>query len=81
MCDNGLYCDGEETCDAVNDCQAGTAIVCDDGVSCTVDSCNEDADMCDYDPASCGCFSDADCDNGLFCDGLETCNLTTNTCV
>ena len=26
------------------------------------------------------CNSDADCDNGLFCDGSEVCDLNTNTC-
>ena len=67
-CDNGLFCDGAETCDAVNDCQAGTAPNCDDGVSCTVDSCNEGSDSCDNAP------TDSLCDNGTFCDGAETCD-------
>ncbi len=26
------------------------------------------------------CFSDADCSNGLFCDGAETCDVTTGQC-
>ncbi len=67
-CDNGLFCDGSETCDAINDCQAGTAPNCDDGISCTVDSCNEGADSCNNAP------DDSACDNGQFCDGSETCN-------
>ena len=33
VCDDGLYCNGAETCDAVLGCQVGTPIVCDDGVS------------------------------------------------
>ncbi|MFQ5490582.1 MAG: endonuclease/exonuclease/phosphatase family protein, partial [Phycisphaerae bacterium] len=68
ICDNGLFCDGAETCDPVNDCQPGTAVNCDDGVGCTVDTCNDTTDQCDNLP------DDAVCDNGLFCDGVETCD-------
>ena len=67
-CDNGLFCDGSETCDAVLGCQAGSAPNCDDGVGCTVDSCNEGTDSCDNSP------NDGICSNGLFCDGTETCD-------
>ncbi len=68
VCDNGLFCDGAETCDVVNDCQTGSPIDCSDGVSCTVDSCNEGTGSCDNAP------DDTVCDNGLFCDGAETCD-------
>ena len=68
LCDNGLYCDGAETCDALLDCQAGTAIDCDDFVGCTDDSCNEATDSCD------NIANDGLCDNGLYCDGAETCD-------
>ena len=68
LCDNGLFCDGAETCDAVLDCQAGTAPNCNDGVDCTVDSCNEGTDSCD------NATDDLFCSNGLFCDGSETCD-------
>jgi endonuclease/exonuclease/phosphatase family metal-dependent hydrolase len=68
LCDNGLYCDGIETCDPLLDCQAGTAIDCDDAVGCTDDSCNEGTDSCDNVP------NDILCDNGLYCDGAETCD-------
>ena len=71
LCDNGLFCDGSETCNATLGCQAGSAPNCDDGVSCTVDSCNEGSDSCDNAP------DDSACDNGLFCDGAETCNAAT----
>ncbi len=67
-CDNGLFCDGAETCDPLLDCQVGTPVDCDDGVGCTNDSCNEGTDSCDNVP------DDAACDNGLFCDGAETCD-------
>jgi hypothetical protein len=68
LCDNGLFCDGAETCDAVLDCQAGTAPSLDDGVGCTVGSCDEATDTVVQTP------TDSLCDNGLFCDGAETCN-------
>ena len=40
-CDDTLFCNGSETCDAVNDCQAGSPPSIDDGVACTDDSCDE----------------------------------------
>jgi hypothetical protein len=68
LCNDGLYCNGEEMCDAENDCQAGMAPDCDDSVGCTVDLCNEGTDSCDNVP------SNGLCDNGVFCDGAETCD-------
>ena len=67
-CDNGLYCDGAESCHATLDCQAGTAVSCNDGVGCTVDSCNEATDSCD------NVANDGNCNDGLFCNGVETCD-------
>ncbi|MEM7356071.1 MAG: hypothetical protein AAF657_34970, partial [Acidobacteriota bacterium] len=72
LCDNGLFCDGSETCNATLGCQAGPAPNCNDGVSCTVDSCNEGTDSCDNTP------DDSVCDNGLFCDGAETCDVVND---
>ncbi|GAG15586.1 unnamed protein product, partial [marine sediment metagenome] len=68
-CDDGLYCNGAETC-VGGSCQPGTAVDCDDGVACTDDSCNEGTDSCD------NVANDANCDNGLYCDGAETCHVT-----
>ena len=67
-CQNGLFCDGAEICDAALDCQPGPAVDCDDGVGCTADSCNEGTDSCDNTP------DDGPCQNGLFCDGAESCD-------
>ncbi len=67
LCDNGQYCDGAETCDPLFDCQPGMPVDCNDGVDCTDDSCNEGTDSCDNLP------DDGLCDNGLYCDGVETC--------
>jgi subtilisin family serine protease len=69
-CDDGLFCNGAETCNVSLGCQAGTAPNCNDGIACTVDSCNEGTDSCDHAP------NNAACDDGLFCNGAETCNAS-----
>jgi len=68
ICDNGVFCDGSEICNATSDCQAGLAPSCDDGVGCTVDGCDAATDAC------LNGIDDSICDNGVFCDGLETCD-------
>jgi hypothetical protein len=68
VCDNGDFCDGSETCDPALDCQAGTPVPIDDGIVCTLDSCDEVLDVVVNSP------SDPICDNGDFCDGSETCD-------
>jgi hypothetical protein len=67
-CDDGQFCNGVETCDAVLDCQGGPSVDCGDGVGCTADSCNESTDSCD------NTADDALCDDGVFCNGTETCD-------
>ncbi len=69
-CDNGLWCDGTETCHITLNCQSGSAPNCNDGVGCTDDSCTEGTDSCD------NIANNGNCDNGLFCDGAETCHAT-----
>ncbi len=48
-CDNGIFCDGEETC-IQGRCSPGATVTCDDGVSCTVDVCDESAGACSFTP-------------------------------
>ena len=67
LCDNGLFCDGAETCDFLLDCQLGT-LPCDDGIGCTDDVCDDILDACTNTP------NDANCDDGLFCTGVATCD-------
>jgi hypothetical protein len=57
-CDNGLFCDGVESCDG---CACLPGNPCPGG-------CDEDLARC-FDP----CVTNVDCDDGLFCNGLETC--------
>ena len=69
-CDNGLYCDGAELCDAATGlCVPGPAVACADRFDCTEDRCDEALDTCSYIPR------DGLCDNGLFCDGEESCEI------
>ncbi len=69
-CTDGLFCNGTETCNVTLGCQAGTAPNCADSVACTTDSCNEATDTCDH------AANNAVCDDGLFCNGAETCSVT-----
>ncbi len=68
LCDDNLFCDGVETCDATTGCVAGTAPSCDDGLTCTHDTCDEQAKACVHTP------DNALCDDGLVCDGAEVCD-------
>ncbi len=67
-CNDGLYCNGEERCDAILGCQAGTPPNCNDSVGCTVDNCDEVNDRCVNTPDSSLCNDDA------FCNGIEVCD-------
>ena len=59
-CDDGLYCNGQETCiPATGDCVDGIAPQVDDGLSCTVDQCNEDADQVVHTASDDLCITDA----------------------
>ena len=66
-CDDGDACNGVETCDPGSGrCEAGTAIDCTDPFSCTIDRCVDGE--CVNQP------SDPLCDDGLACNGAETCS-------
>lgn len=66
-CDNGLFCDGAETC-LSGACIDGTPAFVDDSVACTDDSCDEGTDSIVNTP------NDTNCNDGLFCNGSETCD-------
>jgi hypothetical protein len=68
LCDDGLVCNGAETCDAAGGCFDGSNLDCDDGIACTDDACTERAGGCTH------AAVDARCDDGLFCNGTETCD-------
>jgi hypothetical protein len=66
-CDDGVFCNGNEACVA-GACEAGTPPQCDDGVDCTTDACDENAQGCAF------IEQDQMCQNGDFCDGAELCD-------
>ena len=70
QCDDGLWCNGQEVCDTGDGCQPGVTVDCDDNVACTDGICDEALDTCTQSP------NDASCDDGLWCNGLESCHLT-----
>lgn len=66
-CADDRFCNGEEVCDPADGdaddrgCAAGPQLDFSDGIECTLDSCDEEADMIVHDTASCGCLRDEDC--------------------
>jgi len=46
QCDDGLFCNGPETCDPDTGCAAGDAPDCDDGAMCTYDVCSDAQGQC-----------------------------------
>jgi hypothetical protein len=68
VCDDGRFCTGSESCDAMAGCVGGVPPLLDDGIGCTVDTCNEDADRVEHTPL------DSACDDGVFCNGQERCD-------
>ncbi len=74
LCDDGLFCNGSETCDLASGCQAGTS-PCNDGNSCTLDNCAEDSASCSYDTLP----ELAACDDGTKCTVNDQC--TGGICV
>ena len=78
-CDDGLYCNIGETCQT-GVCSGGTTRNCDDGESCTIDSCDEDSKSCVNTWPACnltekdGCCgpecnstNDVDCPSAVLC--------------
>jgi hypothetical protein len=60
--DDGLFCNGEESCDEENDVCLSKGNPCLGNLTC-----NEEDDVCE------GCLKDSDCYDGLYCTGVETC--------
>ncbi len=65
-CSDGIACNGVERCTA-GTCTPGVAVVCDDGISCTVDTCNEPSGTCSFTPSAALCGSGMSCDPGRGC--------------
>ncbi len=78
LCGDDEFCNGAETCDAVNGCQVGTAPNCDDGVACTDDSCDELDDECLNIPNDGLCDDANECTDDA-CDPGADCQHAANT--
>ena len=66
-CSDGLACNGVEVCNPSTGCVAGTPVICDDDIDCTVDSCQEPNGTCEVTPVN------AACSDGKLCNGAESC--------
>jgi hypothetical protein len=67
-CDDGAFCNGAEACVVGAGCVAGAPPVCDDGVACTIDACSDSQAACLFVP------NHAQCNDGLYCNGVEQCS-------
>ncbi|MCC7535403.1 MAG: hypothetical protein IT379_04285 [Deltaproteobacteria bacterium] len=89
-CDDGLLCNGIETCDLRTGlCVPGEQDPCDDGVECTIDVCDPVGDVCvntpmarDADGDGVGaCAGDCDDENPrVFPGAAEACDSIDNDC-
>ncbi len=78
-CDDGLNCTGGETC-TIGVCGGGSPPDCDDLDPCTDDFCDEANQACVHTPIPGCCQTDADCDDGLYCNGQEFCDVVLGQC-
>lgn len=67
-CDDGSFCNGPEVCDVEVGCVDGVPPNCDDGLDCTVDTCDDEFAECVH------TADDSVCDDGSFCNGVELCD-------
>ncbi len=80
-CDDGIYCNGVETC-SLGVCQSGTPLTCNDGVSCTTDSCDEINNRCLFNNSECSCSVEnqaINCNDNNVCTN-DLCNASFFTC-
>lgn len=70
-CDDGLWCNGADTCNASGQCSQHVGDPCPgpDGDGDCAESCDESVDMCTLNDG----LGQA-CDDGLFCNGADTCD-------
>ncbi len=77
-CNDGDACTSGDQC--VGGVCSGAPTLCNDNIGCTVDTCGANG-VCVYDDSGCGCLNNSDCLDTNVCNGVETCDQTTNTCV
>lgn len=67
LCDDGVFCNGSKACDAVQGCVPSAPPSCEEGIACTVDTCNEAKKGCDHVPHDELCPISHACDPALGC--------------
>ncbi|HEV8551511.1 MAG TPA: MopE-related protein, partial [Polyangiaceae bacterium] len=65
VCDDGIYCNGAETCEPALGCQPGPVVGCSDNSGCTIDTCVEATQSCKHEPRD----ADGDGDPPIACEG------------
>jgi len=75
LCDDLLFCNGPEWCHVDDGCQPGPEPVVDDGVGCTVDTCDEDNDVVVHFPDDNLCDDDVEC-TADSCDPEDDCQYS-----
>ena len=81
VCDDGLFCNGLETCDSDAGCVNGDAPETDDGIDCTVDACDEVTDTILHTPQDSVCDTNELCVTDI-CDPQAGCqsSITLQCC-
>ena len=93
-CDDGQFCNGAERCLGMAGCQPGTPPTCDDGLACTLDTCDPalahgagrcvntppDLDGDTYPPTSCLGTDCNDSDASIRPGAAERCNALDDDC-
>ena len=75
LCDDGIFCNGAETCGGTSGCQPGTDPCPDNGIFCDgAESCDEAGKQCLHSGTPCP-------DDGVFCNGAESCDEASQTCL
>jgi len=68
LCEDGLFCNGAERCDASLGCVAGSPPLVSDEIGCTTDLCDEATRAVTHTPEA------SACSDGIFCNGQEICD-------
>jgi hypothetical protein len=80
VCDDGAFCTGAESCNAVTGCVAGTPPQVNDGVSCTIDTCDESLDGVTHTPDDSLCAAGFRCDGTIGCVEIDECAEHLDNC-
>ncbi len=75
-CDDGVFCNGVETCHVLLGCEDGPDPVADDGIDCTDPSCDEDNDIIVHTADDSKCPAPGACET-VACDVGSGCVVTT----